>query len=73
MYVFDFNKLNIDNEEVVIHEVLLSMITRINEAADEPITGVLLLYDKYGVNMIEVSWMSLRSDLCRRLTVWSSG
>lgn len=56
MYVFDYHKLMIDGEEVALQDVLQSMIFKINETADEPITGILLWYDKYAVNMIEVRW-----------------
>lgn len=54
MYVFDYHKLMIDGEEVALQDVLHSMILKCNETADEPITGMLLWYDKYAVNMIEV-------------------
>lgn len=57
MYVFDYHKLMIDGEEVALQDVLQSMIFKINETADEPITGILLWYDKYAVNMIEVRIM----------------
>ncbi|XP_046659875.1 uncharacterized protein LOC124353876 isoform X2 [Homalodisca vitripennis] len=53
VYVFDYHKLNIDGLEVSLQEVLQNMIAIVSEGSDEPITGLLLLYDKYGVNMIE--------------------
>ncbi|KAG8309023.1 uncharacterized protein LOC124353876 isoform X1 [Homalodisca vitripennis] len=59
VYVFDYHKLNIDGLEVSLQEVLQNMIAIVSEGSDEPITGLLLLYDKYGVNMIEGSEESI--------------
>uniref|UniRef100_A0A1B6KN98 BLUF domain-containing protein n=1 Tax=Graphocephala atropunctata TaxID=36148 RepID=A0A1B6KN98_9HEMI len=59
VYVFDFYKLNIDGQEVSLQEVLHSMIATVSEGSDEHLTGLLLLYDKYGVNMIEGSEESI--------------
>lgn len=54
MYVFDYNKLSVYGEKLSLRDLLDSMIAQVNESADEPITGLLLLYNKYGINMIEV-------------------
>lgn len=52
--MFDYNRLNIDGHEVNMEEVMRQLMTGLNEADSEPVTGLLLLYDKYAVNMIEV-------------------
>jgi hypothetical protein len=58
VYVFDHNHLSIDGEEVDIEETMRHMMAGLNEGDGEPVTGMLLLYDKYGVNMLEVTVLS---------------
>ncbi|XP_054288806.1 uncharacterized protein LOC129004302 [Macrosteles quadrilineatus] len=59
VYVFDYNKLNIDGKEINMEEEMRNLMTGLNEADGEPVTGLLLLYDKYGVNMLEGSEESI--------------
>lgn len=52
VYVFEYTK---PNPDFAIYEIIGEIIKRGNENfCDEPLTGVLLYYQCYGVNMIEV-------------------
>uniref|UniRef100_A0A1B6CZD9 BLUF domain-containing protein n=1 Tax=Clastoptera arizonana TaxID=38151 RepID=A0A1B6CZD9_9HEMI len=53
IYIFEYTATNVDFS---IHEILSDMIRKINESySDEPLTGIFLYYQHYGINMIEGS------------------